>query len=421
VIKNEIKLEVYLAMVKKELGIGFLIFALFLLCSSTCKVKDSRILDKIIKSDSLLSNIHENNNLYEVQVRYTQIDRDANGKPTFKNIDYNVDPYKYFYPASTAKMPTAILALQKIKALAKETGKPIDIYTSMENIAMRPPQDDYVVDILSRKAPTIADYVDQIFCVSDNNAHNRLFEFLGAKYINEELYRIGAFKTSHIVHRLGISGFTPEDNEYINEIRFLDQNRKLLHKIEDRRSVFNRTVALKGELKGIGYSDAQDKLINKPFDFSKKNYISIIDLEACMQRVLFPEAFPKEQQFNLEKEDYAFLKRSMSLIPRKIPYYASNKEYYDNYVKFFYHGDKKVEIPDHIKIYNKVGFAYGTLTDVSYFVDEKNNVEFMLTATILVNKDGVFNDGKYEYDEIGQPFFARLGKHVYDYELKRKK
>ena len=44
----------------------------------------------------------------------------------------------------------------------------------------------------------------------------------------------------------------------------------------------------------------------------------------------------------------------------------------------------------------------------------------MLTATILVNKDGIFNDDNYEYDEIGIPFLAELGRQLYNYELSRK-
>ena len=43
----------------------------------------------------------------------------------------------------------------------------------------------------------------------------------------------------------------------------------------------------------------------------------------------------------------------------------------------------------------------------------------MVTATILVNKDGIFNDDAYEYDEIGIPFLAELGRALYAIELKR--
>ncbi len=45
----------------------------------------------------------------------------------------------------------------------------------------------------------------------------------------------------------------------------------------------------------------------------------------------------------------------------------------------------------------------------------------MVTATLLVNKDGIFNDNAYEYDEIGIPFLAQLGRELYNYELNRKR
>jgi hypothetical protein len=34
----------------------------------------------------------------------------------------------------------------------------------------------------------------------------------------------------------------------------------------------------------------------------------------------------------------------------------------------------------------------------------------MLAATILCNRDGIFNDDKYDYDQTGFPFLAKLGK-----------
>ena len=59
------------------------------------------------------------------------------------------------------------------------------------------------------------------------------------------------------------------------------------------------------------------------------------------------------------------------------------------------------------------------LTDVAYIVDSENSIEFMLAATIHVNANGIFNDGIYEYDELGFPFMAELGKQVYKYELSK--
>jgi hypothetical protein len=54
-------------------------------------------------------------------------------------------------------------------------------------------------------------------------------------------------------------------------------------------------------------------------------------------------------------------------------------------------------------------------------VDFERGVEFFLTATILVNEDGIFNDDKYEYETVGKPFLARLGQVIYEYELGRKR
>src|SRR5262245_4577809 len=53
----------------------------------------------------------------KVQVIYTQIDRRKSGKPTFVDYYFNVSDSSYFYPASTVKLPVAILALQKLNEL----------------------------------------------------------------------------------------------------------------------------------------------------------------------------------------------------------------------------------------------------------------------------------------------------------------
>ena len=89
-------------------------------------------------------------------------------------------------------------------------------------------------------------------------------------------------------------------------------------------------------------------------------------------------------------------------------------------MKFFLFGDDESPYPEHIEIYNKVGYAYGTLTDCAYIHDVDNDIEFMLTATLLVNKNGIFNDNDYEYEDIGIPFLAALGKALYEIELNRK-
>jgi hypothetical protein len=47
---------------------------------------------------------------YQVQILYTQIDRNEHGNPLFTQYSFNVDDSRYFYPASTVKLPVALLA-----------------------------------------------------------------------------------------------------------------------------------------------------------------------------------------------------------------------------------------------------------------------------------------------------------------------
>jgi hypothetical protein len=113
----------------------------------------------------------------------------------------------------------------------------------------------------------------------------------------------------------------------------------------------------------------------------------------------------------------------MSQLPTEtlVPPYKNDTSMVDAYCKFLMFGNDREPIPKNIRIFNKVGDAYGYLIDNAYIVDFENGVEFMLSAVIHSNTDGIYNDGKYEYKTIGYPFMKNIGQVVYRYELKRKR
>jgi hypothetical protein len=76
-------------------------------------------------------------------------------------------------------------------------------------------------------------------------------------------------------------------------------------------------------------------------------------------------------------------------------------------------------MPENIRVFNKVGWAYGVLTDVSYVLDTLHNIDYMLSATVYVNSDGVVNDSKYDEETVGWPFLKQIGTAFYQYELSR--
>ena len=147
-----------------------------------------------------------------------------------------------------------------------------------------------------------------------------------------------------------------------------------------------------------------------------------MDLHEILQTVIFPEAHFEEERFQLTESDYDFLYQYMSQLPTETTYPDySSPDYYDSYVKFFMYGDTHDPMPKQMRIFNKVGLAYGYLIDVAYIVDFENQVEFLLSAVIHVNENQIYNDGVYEYDSLGIPFLATLGRKVYEYEKQRPK
>jgi hypothetical protein len=261
--------------------------------------------------------------------------------------------------------------------------------------------------------PTVAHYIKKIFLVSDNEAYNRLYEFLGQEYINNTLHKMG-YDSAQIIHRLNIS-LSEEQNRYTNPVKFYDTSSNILYQQPLVRS--NLAYEPRNTLLGSGYYK-EDQLVNQPFDFSKKNRMTLVDLHSILMSVLFPKALPKAQRFKLKKEDYQFLYRYMSMKPGESKFPQFDSTYSDAYVKLLLYGSKG-RMDDSIRIFNKEGDAYGFLTDVAYIVDFKNNVEFLLSATIYCNSDGIFNDDHYDYETVGYPFMKNLGRVFYEYELQR--
>jgi len=385
-----------------------LILVVSLTITISCN-NSSTILDKVLNKNIYeLQKVLKNKEKHDLQILLNEIKRDDSGKAVFKEDAFQLDEGRYFYPASTAKLPIAILSLQKINELRSNglqiSGDTPFFITDKNGEILVKRDSTHSLGIL-----TINHLIKKIFLVSDDNAYNYLFDFLGTDYINKELTQRGLSKT-RLYHKFLFGA----DNINTWGYTFLNENQKIIyHQPSISALVDLKPNNLKGILKGIGHIKS-DSLLLKPMNFERKNRISIRDLEGILKRIIFPEAFSEKELFNLTKTDYKFLRYWMSrtTLESNYPDYNDDK-HWDSYCKFFIYGDQKGAMIPEIRIFNKVGQAYGTLTDVAYIKDEKNKIEFFLTATILVNENMIYNDDIYEYDEIGIPFLAALGRSVH--------
>lgn len=365
--------------------------------------------------DDLVTQVLQNANTYRLQIIYTQINRTKNNKPVFKNYYYNYDPNLYYNPASTVKLPLAFLALEKLN---KMKIKGVNKYTSIQFDSSYERQTTQYKDSTSQsQLPSIAHYIKKAFLISDNDAYNRLYQFTGQQTIHRNLKEKG-YQDSRIPRQF--MGFTLEQNRHTNAVRFIRKDGSLIYSQPPAYNTdsfdFSRVVKI-----GKGYLNRNDSLVNEPFDFTIHNNIPLEGLQQILQSVMFPNSVPQRQRFDLSKDDYQFLYRYLSQYPSETSYPKYDDSiFYDSYVKFFFR-DSTHKMPAHIRVFNKVGWAYGFLTDVSFVVDFKNKIEYMLAATLYVNKDEVLNDNKYEYETTGWPFLYQLGQRIYRYELQRER
>ena len=366
---------------------------LLLSCSST-----TNPIELIIKKrEPQLKPIYKNKENHNLQILYTKVVRDSLGMPSFIQYDYQADNNVYFYPASTMKLPIVALTLQKINEL-RNTGINITVESKILLLS---------ADQITTET-TFKDLISKVFLVSDNSASNILINFLGYNYFNQQMREKG-LNTIVLNHKFNPDPYVKTDWK----IYTLD--RDLISKDETQEIIEHNNLdnLLQGKFQILN-----GEKVATPFNFKTKNKASLRDLDGVMKRIIYPDLFQEQDRINLSDQDYNFLRYWMSRFTFEDIgiEYQKDSQYFDSYNKFFIYGDSTNAIDRKIRIYNKVGIAYGALTDISYIRDYQKKIEFFLSATIYVNQNQIVNDNIYEYDDVGIPFLAELARQVYKLE-----
>lgn len=388
-----------------------LLLVIVLIVTMSCKNERGLIEDLMVKSGKF-EKILENAEKHRVQIIYTQIDRDAENKANLKTHTFRVNENEYFYPASTIKLPMAAIALEKVNDQLIRGFTP---FSRMEIDSAYSGQTSVYEDSSSHTGkPSLGHYIKKVFLVSDNDAYNRLYEFVGQKEANGRLIKKG-YEDIRIAHRLSIP-LSPDENRHTNPMRFYYGDTL----VYEQEQAFN-DIEIKSDTPiyiGKGYMK-NGELINEPMEFTHKNAIGLQSLHDVLLSIVFPMNFFPVNRFAFTKVDYKFLYQFMSKYPQEsdFPYYGADHE--DDYCKFLMFAGTNQSIDGNIRIYNKIGQAYGFLIDMAYIVDFEKNIEFVLGAVIYVNENEILNDEEYEYEEVGYPFMRELGHVFYDYEVNR--
>lgn len=390
-----------------KISISLLVLLTVVVC--TCSPKKLSFEDQLSKGTKTFNDVLKNPK-HEVQIIYGEVTSDS-----IRHHYYNLDSDKYFYPASTVKMLAAFAAVNKLA----EDSMSFESIISQDSTEIHPRK--VMFDSLFNESESIENLLKQIFVLSDNRAYNILFSWLGKDYINSFFAAKGL--NTRVVHQLSESAFsfTKESNQITANTKLSDTSfeQGKVKTYQSLKQNFNSSLNPIDQQKGRGYANVDGEIILEPFDFSAKNYVPLMDLLEALERMTRPDLFNDQAGFNIPDQSIDRLLKIMALRPSNLPYPADTLN--DNYVKFLMMGDKTDKsYSENVIIRNKVGWAYGYLTDVAYIEDKENGISFFLAATIHVNENEIYNDGIYQYESVGLPFLGELGRLVHQLELANK-
>lgn len=318
----------------------------------------------------------------------------------------------YFYPASSIKTAAAVAGLELLNEWNAERGTAFGLSTELTIEPQFEGERRRETDASNQDGGriTIGHELRKLSIVSDNEAYNRFYELVGQDRLDACLERAG-FPSFHLVHRL-------------SEARSLEENRRfpalVLHDpvSEERLELAAREcdpLAARPEPRGLEAGRAHqvgDQVVEGPFRFHDKNRVDLVELQDFLVEVVRPEVETGRRGFpGLTVEQRAFLLEAMVELPRESanPVYDPEK-YTDDYVKFLLPGLRRVLPPERIRVWNKVGLAYGFTIENAYVEDAATGRGFFVAAVLYTNPNEVVNDGRYGYDETAFPFHANLGE-----------
>ena len=361
--------------------------------------------------------ILDNPSKYRLQIIYTKIDRDEKNLPVLTTYYYRNLPNEFISPASMVKLPLSILTLERIKSMNVPG---VDRYTRFSTDSnfrcqVATTKDPFAFDSI----PTLSGSITEALVLSNNNAYNRLYEFLGQMEINRRMRELG-YLHSQVLQRFSLCDTM--ENRHTNSFSFYDKKGTIIYWQVNRFNPETYPKPIKNMVVGKKYLDEHDRIVQRGMDFSRKNYLPLYQVDDILKRVIFPGLYPENKRFRVSPGDLDYIRRLLALRPAEagINIIPVKKEYWETVTNYLFYGaEKETIIPENIRIFNIVGQSFGFLSDCAYYADFSNRIEFFLSATIYVNSNNTINDGIYEYKSIGLPFLKKLGEVICDYELRR--
>lgn len=351
---------------------------------------------------------------HRLQILISEVVVDRRGSNSLRSWSYRADA-EYFYPASAIKLCAAVAALQTIEELQRSHGTGDLLQAPLEIAPLFPGDQAQTVDAsnLDGQRITVGHEIRKLALVSDNQAFNRLFDLVGHEAVHRSMAGLG-LRATVINHRLSESRAIP--HPLSSAAVTLRPPGSGAVEVPARDSVLVLTNRAQKLQVGNGFMRGE-RTVMEPMDFSRRNGISIWDLQHLLVKAVRPDIDLGTPPIGLTESHREFLVRALTEYPRESsnPVYPANR-YPDDFSKFLLPGIRRVfpsdDPPDRVQVTGKIGQAYGFTVENSFLRNPANGRALFVTAVIYTNRDGILNDDRYEYDSVAAPFLADLGEFV---------
>ncbi len=318
------------------------------------------------------------------------------------------DPAQYFYPASAIKLCGAVALLLRLNDHNREHGTALGLSSKLV-IEPRFPGDQRIDADASNVVDgtlTVAHLLRKLLLVSDNAAFNHCYEVCGQDGINRAMWEAG-FASTRIWHRLS-EGRTPAENAVtravtIDGVAFAARDAAATLKNDAWTQLDVGSAWMNG-----------DRKVDGPMSFAQKNAIRLRDLQDVLVEIVRPDFVTGSRGFpGLSTPQRAFLVQTLGELPRESgnPKYDPAKTP-DHHCKFVLRGVRDVVPAAHLRVYDKIGRAYGFSVENAWIEDTRTGRGYFLAIVLYTNPDGVLNDDDYAYETVADPFLDGVGRAI---------
>jgi len=332
---------------------------------------------------------------YRFQMVYTSIQDGQLGE----TISYGTG--EYFYPASLIKIPTAMVALEKME----EWGIGLDDYIVFDTVDACGSLT--FVELSRKKHVTFRQMFTEMLVVSDNHFYNSLYHFVTPKELNKRLNEIGATET-HIYR--AFTGCNKVDQLHTYPYKVFKSDGTLNYGSEVPRldsTVLDKAYTHSADrILGSAHENSDGDIVSGGFDLNFMPEFPVKDIHKVLTMIFFPESIEPNLRWKVSEKNRLFICDLMQKRPSEITSVHRNLSKFDDQIYKYAVPQSKSNVP--MRTYSKLGLSYGFASEMVYVKFPNSNNGFLLSYSIYVNENDTVNDGVYEYEEVARVFAQKL-------------